>query len=141
TLATILLERVADGLSILAIVAVLVVALPEARPLVAGVRVLAVIAGAGALVAGLLLLATHRTAVAASRIGAIVRSIVARLVDGLDAIRTPGRFVVVATLTIVPFGVGSMTLLLVAGALGIDLTIPQGLLLVGALAVPSVLLS
>ena len=133
-LATVLLERVADGLSILAIVAVLVVALPEARPLVAGVQLLGAIAVAGVLVAGLMLLATHRTAVAATRIGAVVRSVAARLVDGLDAIRTPGRFVVVAVLTIVPFGVGSVTLLLVARAVGIDLTVPQGVLVVGALA-------
>jgi uncharacterized protein (TIRG00374 family) len=134
TLATILLERVADGLTILAIVAVLVLVLPEARPLVTSAVSVATVVAVAMLVGAVLVVATHRTRMATTRLGVIAREIVARLVDGLEAIRTPSRFLAVLVLTIVPFGVAVVTLLTVAAALGVGLTIPQAILAMGALA-------
>ena len=134
TLATILLERVADGLTILAIVAVSVLVLPEARPLVTTAVSLAIVVAVAALVGSILIVATHRTRVATTRLGVIARELVARLAEGLDAVRTPSRFIVVLALTILPFGVAVVTLLTVASALGVSLTIPQAVLTMGALA-------
>ena len=90
-LGTILLERVADGLLILAIVTVLALALPEARPLLETARLLALIGAAGALVLALAILVTHRTAVAATRVAGLVRALIARLAEGLEALRQAGR--------------------------------------------------
>jgi uncharacterized protein (TIRG00374 family) len=134
TLGTILLERVADGLLILSVVSLLTLLLPEAQPLVAGARVLALVGAIG--LAGLLtvVLVTHRTRMAATRIGILVRDVLARLAGGLHGVRTPARLAAVLALTIIPFAVAVLTLLSVAGALGISLTVAQAVLVMGALA-------
>jgi len=134
TLATILLERVVDGLTILAIVAVLVFVLPEARPLVTTAVSIATVIAVAALVGAVLVVATHRTRVATTRLGVVARELIARLAEGMEAVRTPSRFIVVIALTILPFGVAVLTLLTVASAVGVSLTVPQAVLAMGALA-------
>ena len=133
-LGTILLERVADGLLILAIVAVLALALPEARPLLETARLLALIGAAGVLGLALAVLVTHRTAVAATRVAGLVRALIARLAEGLEALRQPTNVVIFAFLTVVAFFVAAAALLVVADALGIALSPQQGVLVMGALA-------
>lgn len=133
-LGTILLERVADGLLILAIVAVLALALPEARPLLETARLLALIGAAGVLGLALAVLVTHRTAVAATRVAGLVRALIARLAEGLEALRRPTTVVIFAFLTVIAFFVAAAALLVVADALGILLSPQQGVLVMGALA-------
>ncbi len=133
-LGTILLERVADGILILAIVAVLALALPEARPLLETARLLALIGAAGVLGLALAVLVTHRTAVAATRVAGLVRALMARLAEGLEALRQPSTVVIFVFLTVVAFFVAATALLVVADALGIALSPQQGVLVMGALA-------
>ena len=133
-LGTILLERVADGLVILAIVTVLALALPEARPLLETARLIALIGAAGALILALAILVTHRTAMAATRVAGLARDVIARLVEGLDALRRPAGVAVFVGLTVVAFFLAAAALLVVADALGIALSPQQGVLVMGALA-------
>jgi uncharacterized protein (TIRG00374 family) len=133
-LGTILLERVADGLVILGIVTILALALPEARPLLETARLLALIGAGGTLALAVAILLTHRTAVAATRIAGLVRTLIARLAEGLEALRRPAGFAVFGVLTVVAFFVAAAALLVVADALGVALSPQQGVLVMGALA-------
>jgi uncharacterized protein (TIRG00374 family) len=134
TLGTILLERVADGVLILAITAGLAVALPEARPLLETARIVALIGGAGLLALALTLLVTHRSRVATTRGGGLVRSVLARLGEGLAGARTPYGLAVFTGLSVLAFAVAVGALLTIATALGVGLTLPQAALVMGALA-------
>jgi glycosyltransferase 2 family protein len=133
-LGTILLERVADGVAILIIVAALAILLPEARPLLETARLVALIGAGGMLGLALAILVTHRTRMAATRIGGLAREVFGRLGEGLHALRSPAGAAVFAALTVVAFLVAASALLIVAGALGIDLTASQAVLVMGALA-------
>ena len=133
-LGTILLERVADGLVILAIVTVLALALPEARPLLETARLIALIGAGGALALAVAVLLTHRTAVAATRLAALTRDVIARLAEGLEALRRPAGVAVFGALTVIAFFLAAAALLVVADALGIVLSPQQGVLVMGALA-------
>ncbi|HEX7473150.1 MAG TPA: lysylphosphatidylglycerol synthase transmembrane domain-containing protein [Candidatus Limnocylindrales bacterium] len=133
-LGTILLERVADGLVILAIVTVLALALPEARPLLETARLIALVGAGGVLALAVAVLLTHRTAVAATRLAGLTRDVIARLAEGLEALRRPAGVAVFGVLTVVAFFVAAAALLVVADALGIALSPQQGVLVMGALA-------
>ena len=134
TLGTILLERVADGVLILGITAGLALALPEARPLLETARLVALIGSVGLLVLALTLLVTHRSRVATTRGGGLVRSLLERLGDGLTGARTPAGLAIFFGLSVLAFAVASAALLTLATALGIGLTVPQAMLVMGALA-------
>ena len=134
TLGTILLERVADGVLILAITAGLALALPEARSLLEMARLVALVGAIGVLGLAVTLLVTHRSRVATTRGGSLVRSVLARLGEGLTGARTPAGLAVFAGLSLVAFGVAVGALLAIAAALGIALSLPQATLVMGALA-------
>lgn len=134
TLGTILLERIADGLLILAITAGLALALPEARPLLETARLVALVAAVGVLGLAVTLLVAHRSRVATTRGGGLVRSVLARLGEGLTGARSPLGLAIFVGLSLLAFAVAVCALLAIATALGVGLSVPQAALVMGALA-------
>ena len=116
TLGTILLERVADGVLILAITAGLALALPEARPLLETARLVALIGAVGVLGLAVTLFITHRSRVASTRGGGLVRSVLERLGEGLTGARTPAGFAVFLGLSVLAFAVAVGALFAIATA-------------------------
>ena len=134
TLGTILLERIADGVLILTVTAAFALALPEARPLLETARLVAIVGAIGVLGLAVTLLVTHRSRVATTRGGGVVRTVLARLGEGLTGARTPVGFAVFVGLSVLAFAVAVAALFAIATALGVGLTVPQATLVMGALA-------
>lgn len=134
TFGSIVIERLGDGLTILLIVTVLILTLPEAAALAAVAVPVAVLGFGAVAVLGLVLVVTHRTRVATTGIGRLVRVVTARLEPALAGLRTPLRLVRFLALTLVAFGVGVTTFTVLATALGLHVTPLQGALVLGGLA-------
>lgn len=134
TFGSIVIERLGDGLTILLIVIVLILALPEAAPLAALAIPVAVFGLAAVALAAILLVVTHRTRVATTGVGRVVRVVTARLEPALAGLRTPIRFARFAALTLLAFAIGVTTFLVLATALGLTVAPLQAALVMGGLA-------
>jgi uncharacterized membrane protein YbhN (UPF0104 family) len=131
-LGTIVIERLADGLFILAAVVVLGVALTEGGAVLIDPRWIGALAAIG--VAGLVVLIVILRSPGGGRLKALLRLIVARLVRGADAIRTPAGLAEVSGLTILAYGISVLTFSAVASAAGVDLSLAQCALAMGGVA-------
>jgi uncharacterized membrane protein YbhN (UPF0104 family) len=118
---TVVLERLADGLTMLglAAISVLVVGAVAGTGELVVVGVGAVVIGALALVVAWLLLS--RTRIGASRIGGLVTSFVARIGDGATALRQPASAVAFVALTGIVAGTAILVAWVVTRSVGLDL--------------------
>ena len=132
-LGTILVERLADGLFILAVVVVLGVFVAGGASLAVTAAWLVVIAVAGAAVgaAGLLYL---RAGGSDGRIRGRLWALVEKVLRGAEALRSPLRLVTVFALTAAAFGTAVVTFAVIAGAAGVELSPWQAALVMGGLA-------
>jgi hypothetical protein len=133
-LGTILVERLSDGLFILAAVAVLGVVVAGGGSLATTAAMLGAIVLAGVVGLVVLFLVARRVGVHETRTGRIVSDLLARLGVGAVALRRPAALVAVIGLTVLPFAVGVATFGVVARAVGIDLTVTQLALAFGAVS-------
>ena len=131
-LGTIVIERLADGLFILAAVAVLGVALAQGGTVAIDPRWIGALAALG--IAGLIVVVVLLRSSGGGRIQALVRLLVDRLVRGADAIRTPAGFLQVAGLTVVAYLTSVLTFSSVATAAGVNLSLAQSALAMGGVA-------
>jgi len=131
-LGTIVIERLADGLFILAVVVVLGLALTEGGAVLVDPRWIGALAAVG--VAGLVIVILVLRSPGRSRVKAVLRLIVGRLVRGADAIRTPAGLVQVAGLTVLAYGISVLTFSAVASAAGVNLSLAQCALAMGGVA-------
>ncbi len=131
---SILIERIGDGVTILLVVTLLILTLPEAQPLAAVAIPVAIIALAGAGLVSLVLVVTRRTRFATTGIGRLVRGVAGRLAPALDGIGTAARLFRFGALTLLAFGVAVALLSVVASAVGLALSPLQVALLAGGVA-------
>ena len=131
-LGTVVVERLADGLFILGLVAILGIAVAGGGSLAntAGWLVALAAVGGVALVATLAFIRSS----GGGRLRERLRSLIDRVLRGADALRSPSTFAVVAGLTVVAFLPSVATFALIAGAAGIQLSIAQCALVMGGLA-------
>lgn len=134
TLGTIMVERVADGGTMLGLAIVsslLVVGIAAVQTLAVTT---AVLAGTG--VAGLALgwLLVTRTSFGRTSVGRMARELSARLSAGMAATRTARGAVGVATSTLAAAGTAVLVGWSVAGAVGVELTAPEATLFMSAIA-------
>jgi uncharacterized protein (TIRG00374 family) len=131
-LGTILVERLTDGLFILAVVVVLGVFVAGGESLATTAAWLVVIAAAGAAVgvAGLLYL----RAGGGGRIRGRLWTIVQKVLRGAEALRSPVRLVAIVALTAAAFATAVVTFAVIAGAAGVELSPWQAALVMGGLA-------
>lgn len=140
-LGTIVVERVADGLSMLGLAAVSMVALSAAAGLgdLIATAVLGVAAGGVVLLLGWAVLA--RTRVGTSRAETLIRTFLARLGGGASALHEPRRLATFVLLTGVLAGTSLVVAWLVTIAVGLRLAPFEMALLIGgvalALAIPA----
>jgi uncharacterized membrane protein YbhN (UPF0104 family) len=134
TLGTIIIERLADAGTILGAVLVLGFLTPAARDLVwPALLLLGVGTVAGGLTLGLLVGLRHL----GRDLPRVLRgplSLLERIAQGGAALRSPRRFAIVAALTIAAFLVAAAEYWVVAGAVGLRLTLVEAALVMGALA-------
>ena len=133
-LGTIVVERVADGATML------VMAL-AASALVAGVATVRTLVGVGLVLAasGLAVLAVGwwlaaRTRLGATALGRRVADLAGRLALGTAALRTPAGATAVVVLTLAAAGTAILTAWMVARAVGIELSAAQAVLFMSAVA-------
>ena len=134
TLGTILVERVADGLTMVALAilsSLVVVALAEIRTL-AGEAVLLVVIGSLGLWLGAL--ALRRGPIARTRAGGALRAILARLAAGLAGIRRPREAILVLGATLGAATTACLVAWIVGGAMGLGLTAAQVVLFTSGIA-------
>jgi glycosyltransferase 2 family protein len=133
-LGTILVERLSDGLFILAAVAVLGVVVAGGGSLATTAAALGAIALGGAVGLAMLFFAARRVGIHETRLGRIASDLLARLAIGAVALRRPGTLAAVIGLTVLPFAVGVVIFGVVARAVGVDLTVAQVALAFGAVS-------
>ena len=140
-LGTIVVERLADGLFILALVTTLGLLLTGGATLASTALSLAVLAviGLSVLLLGIAWLrrptiGTGGGSSGLGRLRARVRLLVERVLDGARALQTIVGFAEVSLLTIVAFGCAVVTFTIVGTAAGANLSIPQYALAMGAVA-------
>ncbi len=121
TLGTIVVERVSDTLTILVVVLVAGLAIAPGSQVAGWAKVLAVAAVIGLVGFVAVALVTRRSGLLDRRLGRQIHAIVARLVQGAAAMRSPRGAALVLGLTILPFGVGVCTFGAISGALGLPL--------------------
>ena len=134
TLGTILVERVADGATMLALAllsSLLVASVLEVRNLAAYA---AVLAAAGAIGLAVLWRALSRGRLARSRYPGMVRGAAGRVAAGLAVIRTPAGAIRIAAITLAAAATAAAVGWVVAGAAGIPLTPIQAVLFSSGIA-------
>ena len=131
-LGTIVVERLADGLFILAVVAVLGLSLAGGATLASTALWLAVVATIGG--AGLLVAIVYVRSSGGGAYRSRLRSLLERVFIGTAALRSPAGFVRVAVLTATAFAAAVAMFALIARAAGVDLSIAQCALAMGGLA-------
>jgi uncharacterized protein (TIRG00374 family) len=131
-LGTVVVERLADGLFILGLVAVLGLTVAGGGSLATTAGWLVAIAVAGG--AGLLVALAYLRSSRGGRIRSRVWSFVERMLRGAEALRSGGSLALVAALTVGAFLPAVAMFALIAGAAGIQLSIAQCALVMGALA-------
>ena len=133
TLGTIFIERLADALTITAAVIGLGLLIPAAHDaMVVGIVLICGAALAGAGVAAIAIGLRRRPTP-----NWVIRSataVVARVSAGGSALRSPRRVALVAALTVAAFALAVVEYLLVARAVGLELTILEAAVVMGALA-------
>lgn len=130
-LGTVLVERLADGVFILAVVVALGVFVAGGGSLATTAVWLAGLAAVGGLVlvGGILYLRTG-----SGRLRTRAWSFVERVLWGAAALRSPVSFLVVAGLTAAAFATAVATFAIIADAAGLSLTLAQAALVMGGLA-------
>lgn len=131
-LGTIVVERLADGLFILAVVAVLGLAVAGGGSLASTALWLAVLAGIGGL--GLVVALVYVRSSGGGALRLTLRSFIDRVLLGMTVVRTPAGFLTTLALTVAPFGAAVGTFAIVADAAGVDLSLAQCALVMGGLA-------
>lgn len=134
TLGSILVERLADGASILVIVIAVGTVIAGGAGFAGTAWVLLAAALAGGVALAVAAMIGRRSRIAGTRPGIALRTVVQRLLDGAVALRSVRGFVSVAALTIAAFGVAVCTLDVTAAAIGIRLSPLEAVLVMGALA-------
>ena len=131
---TILVERIADGSFILAVVALVGVTVVGGGSFAATALGLGVLAVFGSVVLAGMVAALRRTGILRTRIGALVADLGARLAAGTVALRSLRGAIASASLTVVAFGVAVVAFDVVARSLGVALSAAQVTLAMGAVA-------
>jgi uncharacterized membrane protein YbhN (UPF0104 family) len=131
-LGTVVVERLADGLLILGVVAVLGITVAGGGSLATTASWLVVLAAAGG--AGLLVAIAYLRGSGTGRIRVGMRSLMERVLRGADALRSPSGLAVVAALTVVAFVPAVAMFSLIAAAAGLQLSLAQCALAMGGLA-------
>lgn len=134
TLGTIVVERLTDGLTILALVIVLGLVVTGASTLVGTAVVLAVAGAAAAVVLLIVLLVAHRLRLHETRRGAALVAFIRRIAIGATALRSPAAFVTVIGYTLAAFGLAVGAFLATSAAVGITVTPLQAAVVMGGLA-------
>jgi len=116
---TIVVERLTDGFSILAIVAILGLGLPSMGTLGTAASTLVLIAALGGLVVLATLVVARRVP---GRLALFVRGVMERLVDGAAYLRTPRGVAIVLAATLAAFSLAALEFWVIARATGVDLT-------------------
>jgi hypothetical protein len=139
TLGTIIVERLADGLTILAFVIVFGLVVTGISTLVTSAVLLAAaaIGGIAVLVVGAQV--ARRLRLQETRRGAVLLSIIRRIAVGATALHDPRPAMVVVGLTLAGFGVAVGAFLATAVAVSISLTPLQAIVAMGALALSTAL--
>lgn len=130
-LGTIVVERLSDGLFILAIVVLLGLVVAGGADLESTAIVLSGLAIAGLVVLALVLSWIRRPG---EGLRGRLRSLVDRVLIGLTALRSPASFALAAFLTAIAFGMSIASFWTVATAAGVHLTFGQAALVMGGLA-------
>lgn len=134
TLGTILVERVSDGMLMLAVVILLGLVVPGGGDLVLPAITLAAI-GVGALILLAMSVAgVRRSPIAATRGWAVLERVLARLAEGTLALRHPAGIAGQLGLTLLGFGLAVAILLAVGRSLGMSLSLAEGALVTAGLA-------
>ena len=131
-LGTIVVERLADGLFILAVVAILGLTVAGGASL-ASTAIWLGVAG----IAGLTVLATALVWIrrpGAGRIHTLLRSFLDKVMRGVESVGSPAVAAATALLTVAAFAAAVVTFTIVAGAAGAELTLAQSALVMGGLA-------
>jgi hypothetical protein len=139
TLGTIVVERLADGLMILALVILAGLAVASGSTVVSSALLLAAAGSAGliALVGAVYL--ARRMRMHETRHGSAVVAFVRRVAVGARALRVPRTLGFVAVLTLAAFGVAVGVLLTICVAVGVTLTPLQAVVVMGGLALSTAL--
>jgi glycosyltransferase 2 family protein len=131
-LGTVVVERAADGLFILALVAVLGISVAGGGSLATTATWLAAIAAVGGI--AMLGAIAYLRGSSGGRIRSGVRSLLDRVLRGTDALRSPAGFATVAALTVAAFAPAVAMFAVIAGAAGVQLSLAQAALVMGGLA-------
>ena len=131
-LGTILVERLADGLFILAVVAVLGLTVAGGASLASTAFLLAAVGGAGVVLLAAWLAWVRRPV--GGRLRTSLRSFVERVLRGVSGLRSPAVAATTALLTVAAFTTAVAMFAIVAEAAGADLTLAQCALVMGGLA-------
>jgi hypothetical protein len=131
-LGTIVVERLADGMFILAVVAVLGLTVAGGASLASTALWLGIIGGAGG--AGLVVALVWIRSSGGGPIRLRLRSFVDRVMHGLIALRSPSGIAITVVLTIAAFATAVAMFAIVADAAGVELTLVQSALAMGGLA-------
>jgi uncharacterized protein (TIRG00374 family) len=131
---TIVVERVSDALTILAIVLLAGLAVAPGSQVAGWAEVLVVAVVVGLTVALLVGIGVLRSGLLDRRPGRQIRAVVARMAEGGAALRRPRSAALVLGLTILPFGVAVCTFGAISGALSLPLDPVEWALVLGVLA-------
>jgi uncharacterized protein (TIRG00374 family) len=131
-LGTIVVERLADGLFILAVVALLGISLAGGASLASTAVWLAVLGAIGA--AGLVVALVWIRSSGGGAYRARLRSLVERVLKGADALRSPSGLATTVALTVAAFGSAVVMFALIARASGVELSVAQCALVMGGVA-------
>ena len=134
TLGTVLVERVADGLTMVVAVIVASIFVPEAGAIRQTAIVLLLVGLAGLLVASLGLLAAHRLGLDTTRLGSLLRDLLLRVLAGTRALRHPRGLAIVLATTFAGFVTAVSVLWTVGMAVGLELSAGQAALVSAGLA-------
>lgn len=139
TLGTIVVERLADGLTILALVVVFGLAVAGASTSVASALLLAAVGAAGlATFVGAALVA-RRLRIHETRRGSAFLGFVRRIAVGATALRSTTTAVLVVALTLAAFGVAVGAFLATSVAVGVSVSPLQAVVVMGSLALSTAL--
>jgi uncharacterized protein (TIRG00374 family) len=130
-LGTIVVERLADGLFILAVVVLLGIVVAGGADLASTALILSGLAVAGLIVLAAVLAWIRRPG---EGLRGRLRSLVDRVLQGMTGLRSPRTFALAAFLTVAAFGFAVATFSIVASAAGVQLSFGQAALVMGGLA-------
>jgi hypothetical protein len=131
-LGTVVVERLADGLFILAVVVVLGLAVAGGGSLAVTAVALVVLAGVGG--AGFLVALAYLRRAGEGAVRTRLRSLVERVLRGAEALRSPGTVAFVGVLTAAAFATAVAMFVLIADAAGVELSPLQCALAMGGVA-------